>query len=72
MNVGGILSILFEVNGNVKCLYWQSHYTFLHCQKNVNQNFKKRNYKFNLKIYRAKHVFKVCFRKLKLYMYVYM
>ncbi|CAN0395243.1 unnamed protein product [Rangifer tarandus platyrhynchus] len=72
MNVGGILSILFELNGMLNASA-DSLIILFSTVKILIRISKERNYKFNLKIYRAKYVFKVCFKKVKpIYVNIYM
>jgi len=71
MNVGGILSILFELNGMLNASA-DNLIILFSTVKMLIRISKERNYKFNLKIYRAKYVFKVCFKKVKpIYVCIY-
>ena len=71
MNVGGILSILFELNGMLNASA-DNLIILFSTVKMLIRISKERNYKFNLKIYRAKYVFKVCFKKVNpIYVCIY-
>ena len=71
MNVGGILIILFELNGMLNASA-DSLIILFSTIKILIRISKERNCKFNLKIYCAKYVFKVCFKKVKpIYVCIY-